>query len=85
MPDKDKLQIVSEGRSGQAYYQHGDHTLGMYWEISGVPQYDLLIFFESVTQWSVPLGKPITPQEKAVLKEELIKCLKRRKIRAELV
>ena len=82
---KDKLQIISEGRSGKAYYQYGEHTFGMYWEISGVSEYDLLFFFESVTQWSVPAGKLIAPEEKAVLRKELMDCLKKQRIRAELV
>jgi hypothetical protein len=72
-----------DGRSGFVYYREGDQILEIYWEMSGVPQYDVLISLSEVQKWTSPDGLPIPSQKKDQIVSGLKDFLLARKIRAD--
>ena len=44
----------ADGRSGFVYYREGEQILEIYWEMSGVPQYDILISLSEIRNWTTP-------------------------------
>jgi hypothetical protein len=48
-----------DGRSGFVYYREGELILEIYFEMSGVPQYDILISLSEVRNWTMPQQSPI--------------------------
>ena len=53
-----------DGRSGFVYYREGEQILEIYFEMSGVPQYDILISLSTVRDWTIPQRLPIPPQKR---------------------
>lgn len=53
-------------------------------EISGVSQYDILVFFDGLSEWVFPSKKEMTNVEKEVIKEKLVIWLKTKKIKPDL-
>ena len=49
----------AEGRSGFVYYREGEQILEIYWEMSGVPRYDILISPSEIGNWTTPGGLAI--------------------------
>lgn len=91
--EKDKLNsfitvngfhIKSHGRGGTIYYIEDWKVLEIDFEISGVKQYDILIFYDSVYYWVLPNKTKISERQKAEIKERLAEWLKIEKTRAEL-
>lgn len=62
----------ADGRSGFVYYREGDQILEIYWEMSGVPQYDILISLSEIRNWTTPERTAI-PGEK---RDQIISGLK---------
>ena len=56
----------------------------IYFEISGVKEFDILIFFEQLNQWELPNRKVMLENEKEVIKEKLSIWLGKEKIKADL-
>jgi hypothetical protein len=81
---KNGFHIISKGREGTIYYVENRKVLEIYLEVSGVPQFDILVYFDSVENWKLPTVQKITLKEKSEVKEKLINWLKAKKIRAEL-
>src|SRR5881227_2216634 len=73
----------ADGRSGFVYYREGDQILEIYWEMSGVPEYDVLISLSEIQKWTRPDGLPIPPQKKDQLISGLKDFLLARKIRPD--
>jgi len=44
----------ADGRSGYVYYREGERVLEIYWEMSGVPEYDILISLSEIRNWTTP-------------------------------
>ncbi len=81
---KTGFHITSKGREGKIYYVENKKMLEIYLEVSGVPQFDILIYFDAVENWTSPNIQKLTLKEKSEVKEKLINWLKAKKIRAEL-
>jgi hypothetical protein len=62
----------ADGRSGFVYYREGEQILEIYWEMSGVPQYDILISLSEIREWARPRGVAI-PSHK---RDQIISGLK---------
>lgn len=73
-----------DGRCGYIYYKEDGKICGMYYEMSGVDEYDILISFGSMQEWSEPAGVKITSLEKQMIKEQLLMWLNGKGIRAEI-
>jgi hypothetical protein len=80
----DGFHEKNNGRAGTIYYVESGRILEINYEISGVPQYDLLIYFDAVDEWALPVKKSISFAEKETIKERLKAWFDERKIRAEL-
>jgi hypothetical protein len=92
-PHKDKLSqliskngfhIKSKGRAGTIYYVENKKVLEIDLEVSGVPQFDILVYFDNVNNWTLPDDQELTNKEKSEIRIKLIDWLKAKKIRAEL-
>jgi hypothetical protein len=59
---KDGYTFVADGRSGFVYFKEQDKILEVYWEMSGVPQYDVLISTWEIQKWTFP-SQEIIPEE----------------------
>lgn len=81
---KDGFHMKSEGRFGTIYYIDQGKVLELHWEISGVPQYHILLEFGSLHAWSIPDGTPITPEEEIIIREKLQEWLKKKGLRSDL-
>ena len=91
--EKDKVEQLikidgfydkSNGRAGTIYYVEKGKICELYYEISGVKEFDILIWFDQLSNWILPERKPIKFEEKEAIKEKLVDWLKQKKIRAEL-
>jgi len=78
------FQIKSHGRAGTIYYIEDGKVLEIEFEISGVKQYDIIIFYDSACNWALPSQVKISELEKTQIRERLIEWLKFKKIRADL-
>ena len=56
---------IRDGRSGKLRYQGEGKHAEVYYELSGVPEYELLVWTENLKAWSD--GSPITPDEKQAI------------------
>jgi hypothetical protein len=74
----------ADGRSGFMYYREGNQILEIYWEMSGVPEYDVLISPSEIQTWTRPAGLVISSQKKFQIVDGLRKFLQASKIRADL-
>jgi hypothetical protein len=71
----------SYGRAGIIYYVQDGRLLEIGYDIAGGKNFDYIIYFEGATHWALPVQQPITPEEKAVVREQLGKWLG--KVRAD--
>ena len=71
----------ADGRSGFVYYREGDHFLEIYWEMSGVPQYDILIAPLQITTWTCPEDGPIPAEKRQQIIDGLRTYLQAQRIR----
>lgn len=82
--EKDGFHLKEDGRCGIIYFVEKGKFCEIDFEISGVSQYDILVFFDRLSEWAFPSKKEITDIEKEVIKEKLMIWLKIKKIKAEL-
>lgn len=82
--EKDGFHLKEDGRCGIIYFVEKGKICEIDFEISGVSQYDILVFFDGLSEWVFPSKNEMTDIEKEVIKEKLIIWLKTKKIKAEL-
>ena len=63
------------GPYGHLYYKNKHGYIEFYVELSGVPQYQYLIWFKDVNTWTSPEGVTITETEKVTIKSRIIDYL----------
>ena len=80
---KDGFHLKQDGRAGTIYYVAGGRFCEIYYELSAVPQFHILIFFENLTECSQPKQR-ITEEEKIKLRQELSKWLLQEGIKNDL-
>jgi len=81
---KDGFHMQPSGRSGTIFYVDKRRLLGIYFEISGVSKYDLLIFWNDNMMWTIPEGERVNGAELPVIKERLRDWLRKEGIRGDL-
>ncbi|MFC4817411.1 hypothetical protein [Flavobacterium sp. GCM10023249] len=81
---KDGFIIKPDGRSGTIYHVKKERLCEIYFEISGTREFDILIYFDSLKEWSSPNKTEMSISEKKDIREELIVWLKKEKIKFEL-
>ncbi|NNT73254.1 hypothetical protein HKT18_13600 [Flavobacterium sp. IMCC34852] len=78
------FHMKSEGRSGTIYFVQENQVCEIYFEVSGVKEFDILISFEGLTEWELPERKTIGKTEKEEILEKLKIWLKEKKIKSDL-
>ena len=81
---QDGFHITPPARSGTIYYVDNGKLCEIYLEISGVKQYDILIYFDGLKEWILPDKKIMTEIEKLQIKEKLKVWLNKKKIKADI-
>ena len=52
--------MTRSGRNGCIIYKSDDKNLEIYWEMSGVPEYDMLLAPVDLREWKLPQGRKNT-------------------------
>jgi hypothetical protein len=73
----------SQGRSGFVYFRRQEKVLELYWEISGVADYDWLVSLEATKVWADPKGEQVPEVERQEIVEALESWLVSQKIRTD--
>lgn len=80
----DGFSIKYFGRWGYVYYVEKGNICRIFSEFSGVPEYTILLAFEDLEDWHLPLNKEMTQADKEEIRLKLIPWLKKEKIKALL-
>jgi hypothetical protein len=81
---KDGFHMVQEGREGTLYYVDDGRLMEFYVELSGNPEYSIIIQFNDVNDYVLPTRVKLTDEEKKQLRADLQKWLDRKGTRALL-
>jgi hypothetical protein len=81
---KNGFHMVQDGREGTLYYVNKGRLMEFYVELSGDPEYSIIISFNRVTGYVLPERVRLTDEEKNQLKVDLQAWLRRQGIRALL-
>ena len=81
---KDGFHDKPNGRAGTIYYVEKGKVCELDYEISGVKEFDILIYFDQLTEWILPEIETLSLIDKQRIKLELQNWLDSKKIRAEL-
>lgn len=76
--------MVRDGREGTLYYVNKGRVMEFYVELSGDPQYSIIIHFNTVNNYVLPTRVRLTDDEKKQLKLDLQAWLRRQGYRALL-
>jgi hypothetical protein len=79
------FHIKYHGRAGMIYYIDNGKVLEIDFEMSGVPQYDLLPYFDNLKGWTIPKDEPFAFKEQSAIKEKLLEWLKSKRLKTDLV
>jgi len=69
---KNGFRIKSYGRVGKIIFVDSEKVCEMDLEVSGVPQFTILICFDALRYWTKPEGVLITNEEKLEIRSKLI-------------
>jgi|GEM_PF-1919742 len=75
--------FAAHGRTGFIYYKEGARILEIAWEMSGVPQYEILIAPLRMEAWTYPVPEAISEEKKAEIMTGLREFLRMRQLRAD--
>ena len=78
------FHMKPDGRNGTIYFVKENQVCEIYFEISGVKEFDILIFFDQLTEWELPKRKPILEDEKKEILEKLLNWLKEKNIKSDI-
>lgn len=81
---KEGFHIKEYGRTGTIYYVEENKLCQIFFEISGVKQFDILIYFEQLKQWELPLKKNLSDNEIEKIKEKLRTWLQNKNLKSDL-
>jgi hypothetical protein len=81
---KNGFHMVQDGREGTLYYVNKGRLMEFYVELSGDPEYSIIINFDRVSGYVLPERVRLTDEEKKQLKVDLQAWLRRQRIRALL-
>jgi hypothetical protein len=80
---KEGYTFKPDGRSGFVYYKEAEQILEIYWEMSGVRQYDILISLSEIQKWTRPEGAAISAEKREQIITGLKEFLLAEKIRPD--
>jgi hypothetical protein len=79
---KNGFHMVQDGREGTLYYVNNGRLMEFYVELSGNPEYSIIVSFSRVNGYVLPARVKITDDEKQRLKADLQAWLRRNGYRA---
>jgi hypothetical protein len=71
LPKDVSFKMERDGRCGNIIYRDGDRVLKMYWEISAVRKYDILLAPIDLRQWGEPGNEKIDQDEQLEILDQL--------------
>jgi hypothetical protein len=80
----DGFHLKQDFRGGTIYFVDNGKVCEIYFELSGVTQFDILVFFENLVEWSFPLKTKMTEIEANEIREKLMIWLDKEKIKSDL-
>jgi hypothetical protein len=80
----DGFHIKYYGRAGLIYYIDNGKVLEIDFEMSGVPQNGLLLYFDTLKGWTIPKNEPFALKEQSEIREKLLEWLKSKRIKSDL-
>ena len=81
---KNGFHIESRGREGNIYYAEDGRRCEIYFEISGVDQFDILVYFDSLAEWTLPVKERISVTDKERIRDLLRRFLADNNIRGQI-
>ena len=84
MSDSEGFAGNISGRDGTITYSDLGRSLEIYWEMSGVPQYDILVAPLNLKQWKIPADEAIPRTKQREILEGLRSWLKSQGKRADI-
>ena len=82
--NKNGFYLKPDFRAGSIYYVNNNQLCQIYIEQSGVKELDILIFFDQLSHWELPIRKEMTEDEKKQILEKLKIWLKEKKLKSDL-
>lgn len=80
----DGFHIKYHGRAGLIYYIDNGKVLEIDFEMSAVPQFDVLLYFDTLKGWTIPKNEPFAFKEQSAIRERLLDWLKIKRIKSDL-
>lgn len=80
---KQGFTLHVEGRSGAVFYKRDEHILEIYWEMSGVPEYDILLSTEEIRYWKYPHKEEVADMERDQIVGALESWLRKENLRSD--
>ncbi|HEY4627885.1 MAG TPA: hypothetical protein VIH02_01235 [Flavobacterium sp.] len=80
----DGFHIKQDFRAGTIYFVDKVKLCEIYYELSGVSQFDILVFFDNLEEWSLPSKIKMTELEMKEIREKLIIWLSKENIKSDL-
>jgi hypothetical protein len=80
----DGFHMKADGRSGTIYFVEDNKLCEIYFESSAVKEFDILIFFDELSHWELPIRKEMTEDKKKLNLEKLKIWLKEKKLKSDL-
>jgi hypothetical protein len=81
---KDGFYLKPDFRAGSIYYSKNYKLCQIYFEQSGVKELDILIFFDQLYQWELPIREKMTEDEKKLILEKLKIWLNEKKLKSDI-
>lgn len=78
------FHMKPDGRNGTIYFVKESQICEIYFETSAAKEFDILIFFNQLTEWELPRRRPITEDEKNEILEKLKSWLKEKNTKSDL-
>lgn len=72
----DGFTFIRDGRTGSIFYKENPHILELSYELSGAPEFDILIDDSGFSKWILPSKEAIDNHKIVVIKNELALWLK---------
>jgi len=64
MSEKFSINLKGQGPSRNLIYKESDHVLEMYFDMSGIPEYDWVGDRWEIGEWTLPKGEKISIEKK---------------------
>ena len=82
--NENDFQMNGSGRSGTITYASEGSRVEIYWEMSGVPQYDILLAPIDLREWTEPKGVKLQSEDQKSILRKLRKWTKERKLKTDI-